>query len=76
LIVDKTSGRQEKRDDLFYIVIDNLGRICPVASWNMVTMIDDEEKTITSISQSIGSIASLLVSSSSEGMIHIVPSSE
>lgn len=57
-------------EDVYYQVIDNKGKLIPVASFNMQTMIDDgDEKAVMAIAQNTGEIASMIKSSMYEGEI-------
>lgn len=64
--------KKKVEDDLFLLVIGNTGYITRIASFCCRVMIDDnDDKANSSIAQSIGTMASLLLESSSEGTIHV-----
>lgn len=64
-------GKKRIEDDLYLLVINNKGHIARIAAWTCNVMIDDEDKAMLSIAQSIGSASSLLLNSSDEGTIQI-----
>ena len=66
----KDSDKEDVVEDVYYQVIDNKGKLIPVASFNMQTMIDDgDEKSMLAIAQNTGEIASMIKSSMYEGEI-------
>jgi len=64
-------GKKRIEDDLFLLVVNNNGRIVRVAAWCCKVIIDEDEKAIAGIAQSVGSVASMIMESSNEGMIQI-----
>ncbi len=70
-LIDLVDEKKQIEDDLFLLVVNNSGRIVRIAAWCCKVTIDEDERAIVGIAQSVGLVASMIKESSNEGMIQI-----